>query len=208
MLTSINVTVRTVSAFAYLVACSVVSWLMSSHMFMLAATSYCHYLTYIFTYYTRWPTDRVKYGDFMLIVFSYKCVALVQLAGALQFATRGVSRAAAPHMKHKDYFTRLARAESGRMRLVIHKSNNHIYGQIVDDSADKVLCTASTMEKEVKESDASTRDCSAATEVGKRLGAKAVAAGIEKVHFDRKSYPYHGRVAALAAGAREAGLNF
>merc|ERR1719502_1608788 len=138
-------------------------------------------------------------------------LGLLQLVTAFQLpaiASNGVSRAAAPQMKHPDYFTRISRAEAGRLRLVVSKSNNHIYGQIVDDSKDAVIAAASTMEKEVREAGGSTRDCAAATEVGKRLAAKATAQGIEKVHFDRKSYKYHGRVAALADGAREGGLSF
>merc|ERR1719460_44507 len=115
--------------------------------------------------------------------------ALLQLAGALQataIAASRVSRAASPQMKHPDYFKRLARAEAGRLRLVVTKSNNHIYGQIVDDSKDAVIASASTMEKELREADSSTSDCAAATVVGKRLAAAALAKGIEKVHFDRK----------------------
>ena len=137
--------------------------------------------------------------------------ALLQLAGALQLpaiAAARVSRAASPQMKHPEYFTRLARAEAGRLRLVVSKSNNHIYAQVVDDSKDAVVASASTMEKEQREDDASTRDCAAATAVGKRIAEKALAKGVEKVYFDRNSYPYHGRVAALADGAREGGLSF
>uniref|UniRef100_A0A7S4HF67 Large ribosomal subunit protein uL18c n=1 Tax=Prymnesium polylepis TaxID=72548 RepID=A0A7S4HF67_9EUKA len=137
--------------------------------------------------------------------------ALLQLAGALQvpaIAAARVCRAAAPQMKHPEYFKRLARAEAGRLRLVVSKSNNHIYGQVVDDAKDAIVASASTMEKEVRESDGSTRDCAAATEVGKRLAVAAKAKGIEKVFFDRKGYKYHGRVAALAEGAREGGLDF
>jgi len=138
-------------------------------------------------------------------------VALLQLAGALQvpaIAAARVARAAAPQMKHPEYFKRIARAEAGRLRLVVSKSNNHIYGQIVDDSKDAVVASASTMEKEVRESDVSSRGCDAATEVGKRLASAAKAKGIEQVFFDRKGYKYHGRIAALATGAREGGLDF
>lgn len=88
----------------------------------------------------------------------------------------------------------------------VHRSNNHIYGQVIDDSKDAVLCAASTMEEGMKE--ASTRDCAAASVVGKRLAERAVAKGIDKVFFDRNGRPYHGRIKALADGAREGGLSF
>lgn len=137
--------------------------------------------------------------------------ALLQCASALQLpvhAAVGASRTASPQMKHPDYFNRLARAENGRLRLVVTRSNNHIYGQIIDDSKDAVVAAASTMEKEVRETDIGLATCAGATEVGKRLAAKALAKGIEKVHFDRKGKMYHGRIAALADGAREGGLSF
>ncbi|KAL3915781.1 MAG: hypothetical protein SGPRY_007083 [Prymnesium sp.] len=101
-------------------------------------------------------------------------------------------------MKHRDYFTRLARAQAGRLRLVVTKSNNHIYGQLVDDSKGAVVVAASTMEKEQREADASTRTCEAASQVGKRLGEKAVAKGFEKVHFDRKGYKVRAKITARA----------
>ena len=90
--------------------------------------------------------------------------------------------------------------------LVRARSNNHIYGQIIDDSKDAVLAAASTMEKDVKETKGG--NCEAATAVGKRLAERALAKGIKKVTFDRNGKPYHGRVAALADGAREGGLDF
>lgn len=87
MLTTINLTARTVGAFLYVLLCAQGAYILESHVFMLATTSFIHYSLYIFTYYTRWPTgDLIKYGDFMLIVFSFKVLALVQLA-ALFFAT-------------------------------------------------------------------------------------------------------------------------
>ena len=87
-------------------------------------------------------------------------------------------------------------------------SNNHIYAQVIDDSKGAVLCSASTMEKDVREESKSGGNCDAATAVGKRIGARALEKGIQKVFFDRNGKKYHGRVAALADGAREAGLAF
>ena len=86
------------------------------------------------------------------------------------------------------------------------RSNNHIYGQIIDDTKDAVLCASSTMEADVREG--KTDNCEAAAGVGKRLAERALAKGITKVHFDRKDRPYHGRIKALADGAREGGLDF
>jgi large subunit ribosomal protein L18 len=116
------------------------------------------------------------------------------------------SRAGTPTMKHKDYFKRISSVESGRLRLCVFRSNNHIYGQIIDDSKDQVIAAASSLEKDIKETGG--QNCAAATVVGKRLAERAKSKGIEKVFFDRNGRPYHGRIAALADGAREGGLNF
>jgi len=109
-------------------------------------------------------------------------------------------------MKHPKYFERLQRAENGRMRLCVFRSNNHIYGQVIDDSKGAVLCAASTTETDLK--DAPGGNIAAAEVVGKRLGERAVAKGVEKVFFDRNGRRYHGRVKALADAARESGLVF
>ena len=77
---------------------------------------------------------------------------------------------------------------------------------MIDDSKDSVVCAASTMEESLRESNGG--NCAAAASVGKLLGERALAKGVEKVHFDRNGKPYHGRVKALAEGAREAGLSF
>ena len=86
------------------------------------------------------------------------------------------------------------------------RSNNHIYGQVIDDSKDAVICASSTMEKDLRETYGG--NCAAAGIVGKRLAERAIAKGIQKVHFDRNGKPYHGRVKALADAAREGGLDF
>jgi len=85
------------------------------------------------------------------------------------------------------------------------RTNNHIYGQIIDDTKGFVIAAASTLEGEEKKYGG---NCEAALEVGKRLGERAKDKGVEKVWFDRNGHKYHGRVAALADGAREAGLSF
>ena len=91
-------------------------------------------------------------------------------------------------------------------RCPCHRSNNHIYGQVIDDSKDAVVCAASTIDKEHKLSYGG--NIAAAEAVGKRLAERALAKGIDKVFFDRNGKPYHGRIKALADGAREGGLSF
>ena len=110
-------------------------------------------------------------------------------------------------MKHKDYFKRLKRSEDGRLRLCVSRSNNHIYAQVIDDTKGHVVASASTTEPESKDAGWGG-NCGAATVVGKRVGARALEKGIKTVHFDRNGQKYHGRIAALADGAREAGLSF
>ena len=86
------------------------------------------------------------------------------------------------------------------------RSNNHIYGQVIDDSKHAVVAAASTLEKDLGVENGG--NCGAASVVGKALGERALAKGVEKVTFDRNGKKYHGRVKALAEAAREAGLAF
>lgn len=95
-----------------------------------------------------------------------------------------------------------------RPRLCVFRSNAHIYAQVIDDLAGKTLVSASTLDKEVKEKVEFGGNIEGASEVGKLVAQRALAQGIDTVVFDRGGYLYHGRVAALAAAAREAGLNF
>ncbi|MBQ4443321.1 MAG: 50S ribosomal protein L18 [Clostridia bacterium] len=95
-----------------------------------------------------------------------------------------------------------------RPRLCVFRSDKHIYAQIIDDVAGKTLAAASTVEKEIAAQITEMDKSAAAKYVGKVLAEKAKAAGIEEVVFDRGGYLYTGRVAALADGAREGGLNF
>ena len=91
-----------------------------------------------------------------------------------------------------------------RPRLSVHRTNKHIYCQVIDDVARKTLVSASTRDKSVKLK--ATGNVDAATEIGKKLAEKALEAGIKTVSFDRGRYKYHGRVKAIAEAAREAGL--
>ena len=99
---------------------------------------------------------------------------------------------------------------SERPRLAIFRSNQHIYAQVIDDSAHHTLAAASTLEAPVKDvvGDANTANQAAAAVVGKSVAEKAIAAGITQVVFDRGGNLYHGRVKALADAARDAGLEF
>jgi large subunit ribosomal protein L18 len=96
-----------------------------------------------------------------------------------------------------------------RPRLVVFRSLKNIYGQLVDDSTKKTLTTVSSRSKELREQLESLADKSqTAKVVGKALATKALAMNVKKVVFDRNGYLYHGRVKALAEGAREGGLLF
>jgi large subunit ribosomal protein L18 len=93
-------------------------------------------------------------------------------------------------------------------RLLVRRTLHNIYATIVDDSKGHTLAAASTLDKSVAEGLGSKTNVDAAKAVGSAIAAKAKAAGISDVVFDRGGYKYHGRVAALANAAREAGLNF
>ena len=97
---------------------------------------------------------------------------------------------------------------AARPRLAVFRSNNHIYAQVIDDDAQSTLCSASTVDKELRAKVTIGATCDASVAVG-QLGAKrALAKGIQQVVFDRGGNLYHGRVKALADAAREAGLQF
>ena len=93
-------------------------------------------------------------------------------------------------------------------RLSVYRSLNHIYAQIIDDTKGVTICSASTMEKDVKSKVEGLSKTDAAKVVGKAVAEKAKALGVKQVVFDRGGYLYTGRVQALADGAREAGLDF
>ena len=104
--------------------------------------------------------------------------------------------------------TRARIAEQRAIRLVVSRSNCHIYAQIIAPSGDRVLAAASTLETEVRADLKNGGNKAAAAVVGKRIADKAKALGIESVAFDRSGFRYHGRVKALAEAARENGLKF
>jgi large subunit ribosomal protein L18 len=101
---------------------------------------------------------------------------------------------------------RILRQEA--VRLTVHRTNLHIYAQVVAADGAKVLASASTAEKEVRAKHPNGANREAAATVGARIAEKAKAAGVTEVAFDRAGFSYHGRVQALAEAAREGGLKF
>jgi large subunit ribosomal protein L18 len=95
---------------------------------------------------------------------------------------------------------------TARPRLAVFRSNKHIVAQVIDDATGRTLAAASTVEKDLRSG--ATGNKSAAASVGRLIGERAKAAGVTTVVFDRGGFRYHGRVAALADAAREAGLEF
>ena len=104
--------------------------------------------------------------------------------------------------------TRAKLAELKAVRLTVHRSNFHIYAQLIDGSGRQVLATASSLEPELRSNLPNGGNVKAAAAVGKRIAERARDKGIETVAFDRAGYRFHGRVKALAEAAREAGLKF
>lgn len=107
--------------------------------------------------------------------------------------------------------TRLRIAQQVVPRLSVHRTNLHVYAAVVSDDGARVLASASTAERAVREQLGGAGkggNTAAAAIVGRRIAEKAKAAGIDKVAFDRSGFAFHGRVKALAEAAREAGLQF
>ena len=102
----------------------------------------------------------------------------------------------------------LRKASGGRPRLSVFRSGKHIYAQIIDDLKGLTLAAASSLDEGLKAKLKTGANKDAATEVGKLIAERAIAAGVKAVVFDRGGYQYHGRVAALATAAREGGLSF
>jgi large subunit ribosomal protein L18 len=102
--------------------------------------------------------------------------------------------------------TQLRAKAGGRPRLSVHRTSRHIYAQVIDDASGRTLAAASTLEAEARGATGAT--VAAASAVGRRGAERARAAGVTAVVFDRGGFLFHGRVRALAEGAREAGLEF
>jgi len=101
---------------------------------------------------------------------------------------------------------RLKMRELEVVRLCVHRSSQHIYAQVISADGQKVLATASTLDKQLREQ--ATGNIEAAKKVGQLIAERAKAAGVTQVAFDRSGFKYHGRVQALADAAREGGLEF
>jgi large subunit ribosomal protein L18 len=99
-------------------------------------------------------------------------------------------------------------AELGTIRLTVHRTNTHIYAQLIDATGGNVVAVASSLEKALRDQLKHAGNVDAAKLIGQRIAEKAKVAGIEKVSFDRSGFAFHGRVKALAEAAREAGLQF
>jgi large subunit ribosomal protein L18 len=95
-----------------------------------------------------------------------------------------------------------------RPRLAVFRSNKHLVMQVIDDEDGRTLAAASTVEADVRSAGTSTGNVDAASKVGRLVAERAKAAGVSKVVFDRGGFLFHGRVAAAANAAREAGLEF
>ena len=95
-----------------------------------------------------------------------------------------------------------------RPRLSVFRSGKHIYAQVINDAEGRTIASASTLEKEMRNSAKNGADVDAAGLIGKLVAERAVAHGVKEVVFDRGGYRYHGRVKALAEAARESGLAF
>jgi len=118
-----------------------------------------------------------------------------------------VSRKEVRAKKHMRIRNRLS-GTSERPRLAVFRSNNHMYAQVIDDVAGNTLVAASTLEKAVSAELEKTNNVDAAAYLGTVIAKRALEKGITTVVFDRGGYLYHGKVAALADAAREAGLVF
>lgn len=110
--------------------------------------------------------------------------------------------------RRRRHVRRVLRQTSPRPRLCVFRSHKHIYCQLIDDEAGRTLASASTRDKALRSSIHAGGNKEAATAIGKAIAERALEAGIKEVSFDRGSYKYHGRIAALADAARETGLAF
>lgn len=120
----------------------------------------------------------------------------------------GIKVKANARVRRKSRIRKKVRGTQERPRLSVFRSARHIYAQIIDDTCGCTLVAASSQEKSLAEAGASQKKVDQAVMVGKLVAERAKAKGIVKVVFDRNGFLYHGRVKAVSAGAREAGLQF
>ena len=112
-----------------------------------------------------------------------------------------------PRLKRKDRIRKKLSGTTERPRLTVYKSLKHIYAQVVDDTTGRTLAYASSLSKDLKGQDEGDKKADA-KRVGALIAKLCKAANVEAVVFDRNGFPYHGRIAAVADAAREAGLQF
>ena len=110
--------------------------------------------------------------------------------------------------RRKNRVRKKLRGNAEQPRLSVHRTNKHLYCQLIDDEIGKTLASASTRDKDLAGQIKYGGNCEAAKIVGTALAERAKAAGVSRVIFDRGSFKYHGRIAELADAAREAGLEF
>jgi large subunit ribosomal protein L18 len=113
----------------------------------------------------------------------------------------------ATRVKRKLGIRKRVAGDTERPRLTVFRSATHIYAQIINDETGKTLCQASTVDKAIRDSLKDKKKSDAAKEVGKAIAERAKKAGVAAVVFDRNGFRYHGRIAAVADGAREGGLS-
>jgi len=113
-----------------------------------------------------------------------------------------------PRLNRKERIRKKVDGTTERPRLTVYKSLKHIVAQVIDDSTGRTLAEASSLSKELKGKLGEDDKKATAKKVGALVAERCKAAKIEKVVFDRNGFPYHGRIASLADGAREAGLQF
>ena len=118
------------------------------------------------------------------------------------------AKLAAARVRRKMRIRKNVSGNADRPRLTVFRSSKHIYAQLIDDIHGKTICAASTLTPDLKEALKALKKSDEAEKVGAKLAEIAKARGITKVTFDRAGYPYHGRVASLAKGARAGGLEF
>jgi large subunit ribosomal protein L18 len=114
----------------------------------------------------------------------------------------------ATRIKRKLGIRKRVEGDNERPRLTVFRSASHIYAQVIDDNHGTTLAAASTLDKAIRDGLKGKKKSDAAKEVGKIVAERAKKAGVQAVVFDRNGYRYHGRIAAVADGAREGGLNF
>ena len=102
----------------------------------------------------------------------------------------------------------MVRGSADQPRLSVCRSNKHVYCQVIDDESGKTLAAASTRDQSLREKIKNGGNCAAAKIIGAAIAERALAAGVQRVKFDRGRYKFHGRVAMLANAAREGGLKF